>query len=98
MVHKKFRMSAAVSGDNPPAIKPGLNRIFEGKGAVKEIAQGFEIDAELEGESVEALNRILLSELRRAEKKTRMRSQWTSCHATEKFFDYVLKATLNTGE
>ena len=55
MVHKKFRVSATVNGDNPPVIKPVLNRIFEGKSAVKEIAQGFEIDAELEGEDADAL-------------------------------------------
>ena len=96
MVQKKFRLSAKVSSDNPSALKPVLDRIFESKGTVKEIDQGFEIDAELEGESAVALNRTLLSELRRAEKKTRMRSQWTSGNTTEKFFDYVLKATLNT--
>ena len=95
MVQKKLRLSAKVSSDNPSALKPVLARIFESKGTVKETDQGFEIDAELEGESAVALNRILLSELRRAEKKTRMRSQWTSGNTTEKFFDYVLKATLN---
>jgi ribosomal protein L16/L10AE len=95
MVQKKFKLSAKVSSDNPPAIKPVLNRIFEGKGTVKEVASGFEIDAELEGESAVALNRTLLSELRRGEKKTRMRSQWISGNTTEKFFDYVLKATFN---
>jgi hypothetical protein len=96
MVQKKLRLSAKVSSDNPSALKPVLARIFESKGTVKETDQGFEIDAELEGESAVALNRTLLSELRRAEKKTRMRSQWTSGNTTEKFFDYVLKATLNT--
>ena len=95
MVQKKFKLSAKVSSDNPPAIKPVLNRIFEGKGTVKEVASGFEIDAELEGESAVALNRTLLSELRRGEKKTRMRSQWISGNTTEKFFDYVLIATFN---
>jgi hypothetical protein len=96
MVQKKFRLSAKVSSDNPSIVKPVLDRIFESKGTVKETDQGFEIDAELEGESAVVLNRTLLSELRRAEKKTRMRSQWTSGNTTEKFFDYVLKATLNT--
>jgi len=96
MIQKKFRLSATVSSDNPPAIKPVLNRIFEGKGTVKETDQGFEIDAELEGESAVALNRTLLSELHRAEKKTRMRSKWTSGNTAHKFFDYVLKATLQT--
>jgi len=96
MVQKKFRLSAKVSSNNPSAVKPVLDRAFKDKGTVKEVAQGLEIDAELEGESAVALNRTLLSELRRAEKKTRMRSQWTSGNITEKFFDYVLKATFNT--
>ena len=38
-------------------------------------------------------NRQLLSELRRAEKKTRLRAEWTSGGVTEKFFDYVPKGT-----
>jgi len=94
MVQKKFRLSAKVSSDNPSVVKPILDRIFEGRGTVKGIDLGFEIDAELEGESAVTLNRTLLSDLRRAEKKTRMRSQWTSSNTTEKFFDYVLKAIL----
>jgi hypothetical protein len=36
---------------------------------------------------------MLLSELRKAEKKTRIRSEWTSEDTTEKFFDYSLKQT-----
>ena len=60
MVQKKFRLSAKVSSDNPPAIKPVLERIFEGKGTIKETNKGFEIDAELEGESAVALDRTLL--------------------------------------
>jgi hypothetical protein len=34
-----------------------------------------------------------LSEMRRAEKKTRLRAEWTSGGITEKFFDYVPKGT-----
>jgi hypothetical protein len=33
----------------------------------------------------------LLSELRRVEKKTRLRAEWTSGNTTERFFDYVPK-------
>jgi hypothetical protein len=95
MVLKKFRLSANASSDNLPAIKPVLEHIFESKGTIKEIDKGFEIDAELEGEGAVALNRTLLSELRRAEKKTRMRSQWTSSAIIEKFFDYVPKGTFH---
>jgi hypothetical protein len=36
---------------------------------------------------------MLLSELRRVEKKTSIRSEWTAEGTTEKFFDYALKQT-----
>ena len=46
----------------------------------------------LEGESAKELNRELLSALRRVEKKTRLRAEWTSEDGTVyRFFDYVLK-------
>jgi hypothetical protein len=36
---------------------------------------------------------MLLTELRKAEKKTRLRSEWVSEDTAEKFFDYALKQT-----
>ena len=89
-----FKLSARISSESLDAIKPLLERIVSGKGTVKETEQGMEINAELEGESARALNRMLLSELRRAEKHTRLRSEWTSGGVTEKFFDYAPKGTL----
>jgi hypothetical protein len=61
---QKFRLSVKVSSDNPSAIKPILERMIESGGTVKEIDQGFEVEAELEGESAASLNETLLSELR----------------------------------
>lgn len=51
------------------------------------------MEAELEGESARDLNRMILSELRRAEKRTRIRAEWTSSNIVERFFDYVPKGT-----
>ena len=56
------------------------------------------MQAEKSGESAKELNRQLLSELRRAEKKTRLRAEWTSGSVTEKFFDYVPKGTKKAEE
>jgi hypothetical protein len=53
----------------------------------------FLVEAEVEGESAKDLNRSLLSALRRTEKKTRLRAEWTSGGTTAKFFDYVPKGT-----
>ena len=90
MSEKKFKLSAKVSSANPSAIKPVLERIVGNNGSIKPTADGFEVTAEFKGESARDLNRMLLSELRRAEKKTRMRSEWTSEDTIEKFFDYDL--------
>ena len=93
MAQKKFRLSARISSDNPSGIRPILERLISGKGAIKSIEEGFEVEADLEGESARALNRMLLSEMRKAEKRTRIRAEWTSGNTIEKFFDYVPKGT-----
>jgi len=47
----------------------------------------------MHGESAKDLNRTLLSALRKVEKKTTLRAEWTADGVTERYFDYVLKAT-----
>ena len=93
MAQRKFRLCANVSSDNPSAIKAVLERVIADKGSVTETDQGFEVEAEFEGDSAQSLNRMLLSELRRAEKRTRIRAEWTSGDTIERFFDYVPKGT-----
>ena len=93
MAQRKFRLWAHVSSDNPSAIKPALEQIIVKKGTIRQTDQGFEVEAELEGENARALNRMILSELRKAEKRTRIRAEWTSDDTIEKFFDYVPKGT-----
>jgi len=96
MVEKRFKLSARVSSDNPQAIKPVLERIIGNEGTIKPIREGFEVNAELDGESARDLNRMLLSEMRKVVKKTRIRSEWTLDNTTEGFFDYVSKTTRKT--
>jgi hypothetical protein len=93
MAQKKLRLSARISSHNPSAIEPILERLIGGKRTIKSIEEGFEVEADLEGESARALNRMLLSEMRKAEKRTRIRAEWTSGNTIEKFFDYVPKGT-----
>lgn len=93
MPKKTFKLVATVSSDSPTAVRAPL-KTFLGAGATIEATDdGFKIEANLSGESAKELNRQLLSEMRRAEKKTRLRAEWTSGGATEKFFDYVPKGT-----
>ena len=94
MVDKRFKLSARISSDNPPAIRPVLERIIGNEGTMRPISEGFEITAELKGESARDLNRKLLSQLRKVEKKTRIRAEWTFGNTTERFFDYVPKSNL----
>ena len=90
---KKFRLSATVSSANPSAVEPVLERIVSSNGSIRPSSDGLEVNAEFKGESSRDLNRMLLNELRKAEKKTRLRSEWTSEDTVEKFFDYALKQT-----
>ncbi len=93
MPQKKIKLTANVSSANPSAVKPVLERIVSKSGTIKPTSDGFDVDAEFKGESARDLNRMLLTELRRAEKKTRLRSEWTCEGTTEKYFDYALKQT-----
>jgi hypothetical protein len=93
MAQRKFRLSARVSSDNPSAIKPILLKLIKNRGTLKSTEEGFEVEADLEGESARDLNRMLLSEMRKAEKRTRIRAEWTTGNTIEKFFDYVPKGT-----
>ena len=95
----RYSLHARVSTDNPVAIKPVLVRMVPG-GTVtlSENGQEFVVDGVCDGSSARDLNRYLLSELRRAEKRTRLRSEWTSELATERFFDYVPKGTQTARE
>ena len=96
MVQKKFKLLAKVSSDNLPAIKPALEELFANRGTIHETGQGFEVEAELEGETAADLNRTVLSALRRVEKRTRIRAEWTQGGITEKFFDYVPRGVSKT--
>jgi len=89
---KDFTLEARVSTDSPALVKPVLEKLIT-KGTVKPGgAPGeFLVQAEMTGTSARDLNRSLLSALRGAEKRTRLRAQWTSAGVTEKFFDYVPK-------
>lgn len=85
-----------MSSSNLRAVKPVLEQLIK-TGYVKEAKDELVVEAEMAGDSAKELNRSLLSALRRAEKKTRLRAEWTSDDGTTlKFFDYVLKKTTKT--
>ena len=94
MAEETFQLTARISTDNPKAIKRVLKEVLP-KGSVTKTDDGFLIKARMVGESARELNKSLLSALRRAEKKTRLRSEWVSAKTVEKFFDYAQKGTVS---
>jgi hypothetical protein len=90
---KSFKLVARVSSDSIKKVKPVLEKLVR-NGTVREEGTDLVVEAEMKGESAKELNRTLLSNLRRVEKKTRLRAEWKSGGTTEKFFDYVLKKTV----
>lgn len=82
-----------MSSDDPDAIRIVLGQIIM-NGSVRDTKDEFLVEADMEGESAKELNRLFLSRLRRVEKRTRLRAEWTSEDGTVyRFFDYVLKKT-----
>lgn len=91
LVH--FHLKARVSSANLPGIRPILEGALPGT-SLREEGDEFVLESEVEGSTATELNRSLLSALRRVEKKTRLRSEWTAEDgATERFFDYVRKTS-----
>lgn len=86
----QFSLVAYISTASPAKIKSVLTEHVRG-GAIERTNDGFMAKAKMTGESARELNRTLLSALRRVERKTRLRAEWTSGQTTERFFDYVPK-------
>jgi len=86
-----YHLSGRVSSEAPEAVRPPLERFAGPHASIELTADGFQVEAEVEGESARELNRRLLTELRRAEKRTRLRAEWTAGGRVERFFDYVPK-------
>lgn len=92
MPERSFSLHARVSTDHPNAVRPVLERWFAA-GSVRpgDLSGEFVVEGVLTGTSARDLNRTLLTALRAAEKRTRLRSEWTAEGVTERFFDYVPK-------
>jgi hypothetical protein len=90
MSDKTFTLMARVSSENLSAIKPALEECIP-NGSITLTDEGFLVKATMKGETARDLNRTLLSALRRVERKTRLRAEWTADGITERYFDYALK-------
>ena len=89
----KLKLKARVNRSDSRTIRHALEQL-SAQGSVKKEGDEFVVEAEMEGTSAKELNRTLLSALRKVEKRTTLRAEWTSGDTTERFFDYVLKKTI----
>jgi hypothetical protein len=85
-----FRLNGEVSSENLSAIQPLLTQIAGGQ--VTANVAGLHVEGAMEGTDARDVNRRLLSALRRIEKRTRLRAEWTAGDTTYRFFDYVPKS------
>jgi hypothetical protein len=92
----KLRLDARISSDSSDAVGRLLVAKF-GAPAVRRDGSDWVVRAEVESASARDANRELLSGLRRVERKTRLRAEWTRGSVVERFFDYVPKGVRPTG-
>jgi hypothetical protein len=85
-----FRLNGEVSSENLSAVRPALSQVFDGQ--VTPTPDGLHLEGLMEGADARDVNRRLLSALRRAERRTRLRAEWTADGVTYRFFDYALKS------
>ena len=89
----KLKLKARVNRSDAKTIREALDQ-FAAKRSVRKEGDEFIVEAEMEGDSAKELNRMLLSALRKVEKRTTLRAEWTCGDTTERYFDYVLKKTI----
>jgi len=85
-----FKLKARVNRSDARTIRQALDRLAA-KGVVRKESDEFLVEAEMEGATAKELNRMLLSALRKVQKRTTLRAEWTYGNTTERYFDYVLK-------
>jgi hypothetical protein len=88
----RFSLSGDVSSDDLAAVRPVLAELA-GEAAVAETQAGLHVECVMDGDDVRDANRRLLSALRRVERRTRLRAEWTDGEVIYRFFDYAPKGT-----
>ena len=84
----QFQLEAEVRTANRRDVLAALQNLLPNVG-IEETETGLKLAGRVEGESARDLNRSLLSALRRVERRTTLRAEWTSDKTVERFFDYV---------
>jgi hypothetical protein len=85
---------ADVSSERLPAVEEALQGLV--RGVISRNAGGLHVEASVAAGDPRDLNRQLLSALRRVERRTRLRAEWTVGETTHRFFDYALQGVRPT--
>ena len=72
----RFSVIADVSSEDLAAVRPVLLHMIE-RAAVTSTADGLHVRGIMDGTDARDVNRRLLSALRQAERKTRLRAEWS---------------------
>jgi hypothetical protein len=92
----QLKLKARVNRSDIATVRNALKQL-SAQGNAKKEGDEIVIEAGMEGAGAKELNRALLSALRKAEKRTTLRAEWTSEDGvTERFFDYVLKKSVKS--
>jgi hypothetical protein len=76
-----FRLNARINRSDAETIRQALDQLAA-KGSVRKGGDEFVVEPEMEGACAKDLNRMLLSALRKVEKRTTLRAEWTSDDCT----------------
>jgi hypothetical protein len=86
---------AEVSSESLPEVERALRELVTG--VITRSPSGLHVEASMASGIPRDLNRDILSALRRVERRTRWRAEWTTNGTTFRFFDYVPKGDRPAG-
>ena len=91
----KLTLKARINRSDAGTIRQALDDQLAANGSVRKESDEFVVEAQMQRASAKELNRTLLSALRKVNKKTTLRAEWSSNDGTtERYFDCVLKKTI----
>jgi hypothetical protein len=92
MGERPFTLAARIRTTDPTTLQAALTTLIP-HGVVTPTSEGFRVEAAPEGASARDLNRMLLSALRRIDRRATLHAAWTCEGTTEHFFDDRARGT-----
>ena len=88
----KLDLRARVISDSPEIVGRFLADTF-GAATISSDGADWVVRATIDGKNAREANRTFFAQLKRVERKTHVRTEWTHAGVTERFFDYVPQGT-----